>query len=106
MVAVAGLALVPLSCLSSSTGLLLMKSSSELEAALPLWRSWRWLLGFFCLAVVTSFLDLCVLSILPLCQVAPFAGLTIVVSCAELIEPIFRTHRTQAAMDSSFWRFF
>ena len=73
-----GLALMPISCLCSSSGLLLMKSASDLHPTLPPYRSPRWLAGFFLLGVCATSVDIVVLGILPLSVVAPFAGLNIV----------------------------
>jgi len=73
-----GLALMPLSCLCSSSGLLLMKSAADLHPAMPPYRSPRWLAGFFLLGVCATSVDIIVLGILPLSVVAPFAGLNIV----------------------------
>lgn len=57
-----------------------MKASSDLQPDIPPWRSWRWLLGFFLLGVCATAIDVVVLGMLPLSVVAPFAGLTIVMS--------------------------
>ncbi len=75
-----GLALMPVSCLCSSSGLLLMKSATEMRPDLPIYRNPRWLVGFFLLAVCATTVDVIVLGLLPLSVIAPFAGLTIVFS--------------------------
>jgi hypothetical protein len=71
-----GLPLIVVGCLSSAAGLALMKRSGEVEAGLPIYQQWRWLLGFGCLAVIQTLCDALSLSFLPLSVVAPFAGLT------------------------------
>ena len=88
----AAVLLLPLGCLSSATGLLLMKSSAEYEAGMPIYFAWRWLLGFACMSIICSAVDVTVLSQLPLSMVAPFAGLTIVFSL--LIASTVTTRRT------------
>ncbi|KAL1499811.1 hypothetical protein AB1Y20_012496 [Prymnesium parvum] len=77
-----GLSILPLGCFSSATGLLLMKSSTELQPELPPWRSWRWLLGFSLLGIVATSIEVVVLRLLPISLVAPFSGLTICFSLA------------------------
>ena len=77
-----GVPLIVLGCLSSALGFALMKRSGEIEAEVPPYLAWRWLLGFACLAFLQTFCDAASLSVLPLSVVAPFAGLTIVFSLA------------------------
>ena len=74
-----GLPLMACSCLAAATGLLLIKASGEYEAERPLFcQRPRWWSGFLLLALLASVLDMVVYGQLPLCMVAPFAGLTIV----------------------------
>uniref|UniRef100_A0A7S4BWH0 Magnesium transporter n=1 Tax=Chrysotila carterae TaxID=13221 RepID=A0A7S4BWH0_CHRCT len=70
--------LIPLGCLSSASGLLLMRSAKDAEG--PMYCSPRWLLGFFLLGILATMFDVIVLALLPLSVLAPFAGLTIVFS--------------------------
>jgi hypothetical protein len=92
-----GLFLVMLGCLSSSFGMAMMKRSSEVESDLPLSRRYRWLVGFVCLLVNATVLDLIAFGLMPLSLISPFTGLTMVfslciaasglVSTAETISP-------------------
>ena len=75
-----GIALIVLSCISSATGLLLLKSSAEREAELPVLQRYRWMAGFTGVAVVATLLNIGAYAILPMAVIAPFAGLTIVVT--------------------------
>ena len=95
------LALIPVGCLASALGLLLMKSSTELHAHLPAYRSWRWLLGFLFLGVLATLVDVTVLGVLPLSVVAPFAGLTIVFSLLLAASGALATRERLRAVDAS-----
>ena len=73
-----GIGLIVFGCMSSSIGLLLMKRSTDVEDTLPLYKRWRWLLGFLFLVVNATIIDLIAYGITPLSLIAPFAGLTMV----------------------------
>lgn len=75
-----GILLIPIGCISSASGLLLMKASVMERPDLPAYKNVRWLLGFFLLGIMATVVDVIVLGMLPLSVVAPFAGLTIVFS--------------------------
>ncbi|KAL1496361.1 hypothetical protein AB1Y20_016317 [Prymnesium parvum] len=75
-----GVSLIVCGCLSSSIGLLFMKRSTEVEVGVPLYRRWRWMLGFLFLVVNATIIDLIAYGITPLSLIAPFAGLTMVFS--------------------------
>eukprot|EP00966_Prymnesium_polylepis_P221478 5123233-Prymnesium_polylepis.1 len=68
-----GIGLIVLGCLSSAIGLLFMKRSTDLEAAVPLHKRWRWMLGFLFLVVNATVIDLIAYGITPLSLIAPFA---------------------------------
>ena len=57
-----------------------MKLSSERDAHLLMILRWRWWLGFLFLAVLATAVEGVVLTLVPLTIVAPFAGLTILLS--------------------------
>ena len=88
-----GVPLIVLGCAASAVGLALMKRSGEVEAHVPPYRAWRWLLGFCCLAFLQTFCDAASLSMLPLAVVAPFAGLTIVFSLALAVSGLLSSER-------------
>jgi len=76
-----GIMMIICGCFSSAAGMLLMKLSSDVgEHEQPLWRRWRWGLGFLLLVVNATAIDLIAYGITPLSLIAPFAGLTIVFS--------------------------
>ena len=75
-----GMLLIPVGCLCSALGLLLMKGAADDRPDLPPWRNPRWLFGFALLGVLATVVEVLVLGVLPLSVVAPFAGLTIVFS--------------------------
>ena len=75
-----GMLLIPIGCLCSAAGLLLMKSAGDERPDLPPWKNLKWLFGFFLLGVMATVVEVVVLGVLPLSVVAPFAGLTIVFS--------------------------
>ena len=74
-----GIALRVTGSFVSSTGLVLMKyshNSGELEK--PLYRRWRWWIGFAVLFITGGFLDPTALMFCPLSLIAPLFGLTVV----------------------------
>ncbi|KAL1499276.1 hypothetical protein AB1Y20_011486 [Prymnesium parvum] len=73
-----GFPLMVAASLLTSTGLILMKQSAVVEAGLPIYRRFRWLLGFFLMAILSTLCDGTAYSLLPLAVVASFAGLNIV----------------------------
>ena len=75
-----GLALQVVGCACSAVGLAFMKLSSERDGDVPMWRRPLWYVGFLFLAVIATALEGVVLSLVPLTIVAPFAGLTILMS--------------------------
>ena len=97
-----GMLLIPVGCLCSATGLLLMKGAADDRPDLPPWRNPRWLFGFALLGVLATAVEVLVLGVLPLSVVAPFAGLTIVfslliASSGLLAVPAERLSRADAA---------
>ena len=75
-----GLAIMVFSCISSAAGLLLLKASAEREADRPWYRRYRWMAGFGGVAVLATLLNIGAYALLPMAVIAPFAGLTIVVT--------------------------
>lgn len=76
---VSGMCLIPVGCLCSAAGLLLMKAAAD-RPDLPPWKNPKWILGFLLLGVMATAVEIVVLGVLPLSVIAPFAGLTIVFS--------------------------
>lgn len=75
-----GLGLQVFSTIGSCIGLLVQKLSADVEQGLPVWRRWRFWLGFALNAVSKAvFTNLAVL-LLPLSVIAPFSGLSIVIN--------------------------
>ena len=77
---VRGLSLQVVGCLFAATGLAFMKLSSERDGHMPMILRWRWWLGFLFLAILATAVEGVVLTLVPLTIVAPFAGLTILLS--------------------------
>ena len=75
-----GVSLIIMGCASSAIGLAMMKRSTDVESALPLHLRWRWMIGFFNLAIFATVLNLISFGLLPLALISPFAGLTMVFS--------------------------
>lgn len=75
-----GLSLQVISCTCCAIGLAFMKLSSELDGDRVMCLRWRWWLGFAFLAVLATTVEGYVLTLVPLTIVAPFAGLTILLS--------------------------
>jgi len=73
-----GIVLISVGSLSSATGLVLMKRSTESESHLPHHHRYCWLLGFLFLVVNATIIDLIAYSMLPLAVIAPFSGLTVI----------------------------
>lgn len=76
-----GQCLAAVGSVTASIGLLFMKESADLEVGLPLFRRWRWCIGFGFLLFNGLFLDPMVFALAPLSLIAPLAGLTMVMSC-------------------------
>ena len=89
-----GIGLIVFGCMSSSIGLLLMKRSTDVEDTLPLYKRWRWLLGFLFLVVNATIIDLIAYGITPLSLIAPFAGLTMVFSLMLARSGLFGVHES------------
>lgn len=64
--------------LVSSGGLVLMKYSAMVEEEEPIYRRWRWWLGFVCLVILGGGIDGLALYLCPLSLIAPMSGVTIV----------------------------
>jgi len=75
-----GIGIMSLSCTCAASGLLLIKSSGLVEADRPFLRRPRWMVGFFLLAGMASGLDMVAYNLLPLSLVAPFAGVTLILT--------------------------
>jgi len=92
-----GIALMVLGTIASSIGMLCFKRASMLQAT-PWWQNmWFWS-GLLLFVVTAAVLDTVVFAITPLALIAPFAGLTIIVSfalatfgCCGVNEPLTRT---------------
>ena len=89
-----GVSLVILGCISSSIGLLLMKRSADVEDTLPLYKRWRWALGFVFLVGNATIIDLIAFAITPLSLIAPFAALTMVFSVVLAKSGLFGVHES------------
>ena len=74
-----GIFMVSLSCLISACGLVAMKASQDCEQDRPLFKRWRWMLGFGCMIGAVP-CTVSALSLIPLSLAAPFSGLTIIFS--------------------------
>lgn len=73
-----GLGLCLVGSLVSSGGLVLMKYSAMVEQEEPIYRRWRWWLGFVCLVILGGGIDALALYLCPLSLIAPMSGVTIV----------------------------
>jgi hypothetical protein len=77
---IVGITCVLVGCFFSATGMVLMKSSAQVEARLPWHRRHRWFIGCFSLIVNATIMETIALALAPLSLLAPFAGCTIVFS--------------------------
>ena len=75
-----GMILVLLGCCCSAVGLVLLKHSTNVEEHLPLHRRPFWATGVVFLIVNASVIDVIAFSLAPLTLVAPFSGVTIVLT--------------------------
>ena len=75
-----GMLLALVGCCCSSIGLVLMKHSTAVEADLPLTRRRFFFLGFVFLIVNASVIDVVAFSLAPITLIAPFTGVTIVIT--------------------------
>ena len=75
-----GMILVFLGCCCSAVGLILLKHSTNVEEHLPLHRRPFWAVGVVFLIVNASVIDVIAFSLAPLTLVAPFSGVTIVLT--------------------------
>ena len=75
-----GLLLQVVGCTFAATGLAFMKLSTEKDGDMPMILRWRWWIGFLFLAILATVVEGFVLTLVPLTIVAPFAGLTILLS--------------------------
>jgi drug/metabolite transporter (DMT)-like permease len=75
-----GMLLTFLGCNCSAVGLILIKHSTAVEGHLPLHRKRYWALGFLFLIVNASLIDVFAFSLAPITLIAPFAGVTIVLT--------------------------
>jgi multidrug transporter EmrE-like cation transporter len=75
-----GMVLVFVGCCCSAVGLILLKHSTNVEEHLPLHRRPFWAVGVVFLIVNASVIDVIAFSLAPLTLVAPFSGVTIVLT--------------------------
>jgi len=75
-----GMLLAMLGCISTAIGMVLLKHSTAVESELPFLRRRFFLIGFMFLIVNASVIDVMAFSLAPLSLLAPFSGLTIVVT--------------------------
>jgi len=75
-----GMILVFVGCCCSAVGLILLKHSTNVEEHLPLHRRPFWAVGVVFLIVNASVIDIIAFSLAPLTLVAPFSGVTIVLT--------------------------
>ena len=75
-----GVLLALLGCCSTAVGMVLMKHSTAVESELPFLQRRFFLLGFVFLIVNASVIDVVAFSLAPLSLIAPFSGITIVVT--------------------------
>ena len=75
-----GMQLVLLGCFCSAVGLVLIKHSTNVEADKPMLTRKFWLAGFVFLVVNASIIDVFAFSLAPITLIAPFTGVTIVIT--------------------------
>ena len=75
-----GIIIILCAQLSSSIGILFLKRSTDIETNLPVWKRWRLMLGLLNTVVILAITDTWAFAIMPLSMIAPFAGLTIVLT--------------------------
>jgi len=75
-----GMQLALLGCFSSAVGLVLIKHSTSVESDKPLLKRKYWLMGIVFLIVNASVIDVFAFSLAPITLIAPFTGVTIVIT--------------------------
>lgn len=77
---IVGMVLALVGCFSSAIGLVLMKHSAMTEADLPFFRRRFSIMGFIFLIINAALIDVIAFALAPLSLLAPFSGVTIVIT--------------------------